>query len=128
MSPGENEPMKTQIVTRVTTPITRRGVLESMYWPPAPRRGLCPAVRWGWTGSLLPPTQSPWASWAWAIGAGRTWANFSSRTWRVVAICDVNQRHIALARDRIAKDYGLPIVKVLTDFRRLNADPAIDAV
>lgn len=47
---------------------------------------------------------------------------------RVTAICDVNQQRIANARDRIAKAYGSPDVKVLSDFRELNADPSIDAV
>ena len=47
---------------------------------------------------------------------------------RVTAICDVNQRRIAAARDRIAKAYGSPDVKVLADFRELNADTSIDAV
>ena len=47
---------------------------------------------------------------------------------RVTAICDVNQRRIASARDRIAKAYGSADVKVLADFRELNADASIDAV
>ncbi len=47
---------------------------------------------------------------------------------RVTAICDVNQRNLAGARGRIAAAYGAPDVKVLADFRELNADPAIDAV
>lgn len=47
---------------------------------------------------------------------------------RVTAICDVNRRNIALARDLIAKSYGAPDVKVHADFRELNADPSIDAV
>lgn len=47
---------------------------------------------------------------------------------RVTAICDVNQRRIANARERIAKTYGSPDVKVFADFRELNADASIDAV
>lgn len=47
---------------------------------------------------------------------------------RVTAICDVNQRHIAAAREQIAKAYGSADVKVHADFRELNADPSIDAV
>jgi predicted dehydrogenase len=47
---------------------------------------------------------------------------------RVTAICDVNQRRIAIARDRIAKAYGNADVKVFADFRELNADASIDAV
>ena len=47
---------------------------------------------------------------------------------RVTAICDVNQRNIDAARKHIATDYGKPDVKVLADFRELNADPSIDAV
>jgi predicted dehydrogenase len=47
---------------------------------------------------------------------------------RVTAICDVNQRRIASARDRIVKAYGSADVKVYADFRELNADASIDAV
>lgn len=47
---------------------------------------------------------------------------------RVTAICDVNQRHLASARDHIARAYGKADTKVYTDFRELNANPAIDAV
>jgi predicted dehydrogenase len=47
---------------------------------------------------------------------------------RVTAICDVNQRNIASARDRIKNAYGSPDAKVITDFRELNADASIDAV
>ncbi len=47
---------------------------------------------------------------------------------RVTAICDVNQRNLASARERIAQAYGSPDVKVHTDLRELNADPSIDAV
>jgi predicted dehydrogenase len=47
---------------------------------------------------------------------------------RVTALCDVNQRNIASAREHIAKAYGSPDVKVFRDFRELNADTSIDAV
>ncbi|MHB8970221.1 MAG: Gfo/Idh/MocA family protein [Pirellulaceae bacterium] len=47
---------------------------------------------------------------------------------RVVAICDVNQRNIAAARNNIAQAYGSADVKVFSDFRELNADRSIDAV
>lgn len=47
---------------------------------------------------------------------------------RVTAICDVNQRNLARARERIAEVYGSPDVRVYSDFRELNADPSIDAV
>jgi len=47
---------------------------------------------------------------------------------RVTAICDVNKRNIASAREHIAKAYGSGDVKVFTDFRELNADASIDAV
>ena len=46
----------------------------------------------------------------------------------VTAICDVNKRNIASAREHIAKAYGKDEVKVYSDVRELNADPAIDAV
>jgi predicted dehydrogenase len=47
---------------------------------------------------------------------------------RVAAICDVNQRNLEAARRHIAERYGNAGVKVFSDFRELNADPAIDAV
>ena len=47
---------------------------------------------------------------------------------RVTAICDVNKRNLAGAQAHIAGAYGKPDVKVLSDFRKLNADPSIDAV
>ncbi|MDO8542987.1 MAG: Gfo/Idh/MocA family oxidoreductase [Opitutaceae bacterium] len=47
---------------------------------------------------------------------------------RVTAICDVNQRAITRVRNRIAEEYGGADVKVMRDFRELNADPSIDAV
>ncbi|MGA2501601.1 MAG: hypothetical protein ABSH20_27995, partial [Tepidisphaeraceae bacterium] len=37
---------------------------------------------------------------------------------RVTAICDVNQRNIAKARERINTNYGSPDVKVYADFLR----------
>ncbi len=47
---------------------------------------------------------------------------------RVTAICDVNQQHASAARKIIAEKYGKPDVKLFSDFRAMNADPAIDAV
>ena len=47
---------------------------------------------------------------------------------RVTAICDVNQRNIATARDHVKNAYGSPDVRVFKDFRELNTDPTIDAV
>jgi len=47
---------------------------------------------------------------------------------RMTAICDVNKRNIASAREHIAKAYGSNDVKVYTDFRELTADASIDAV
>jgi len=47
---------------------------------------------------------------------------------RVAAICDVNRRNLDAARQIIAAAYGKPDVKVLADFRALNADPSLDAV
>jgi len=47
---------------------------------------------------------------------------------RVTAICDVNKRNIASAREHIAKAYGSNDVKVFADFRELDADTSIDAV
>jgi len=47
---------------------------------------------------------------------------------RVTALCDVNQQKIQAARKHVAQAYGADDVKVYTDFRQLNADPAIDAV
>jgi predicted dehydrogenase len=47
---------------------------------------------------------------------------------RVTAICDVNKRNVAAARGVIAEAYGKPDVRVLGDFRELNADPSVDAV
>jgi len=47
---------------------------------------------------------------------------------RVTALCDVNQRNLDAARRAIAEACGRPDVKVFSDFRELNANPAIDAV
>jgi len=47
---------------------------------------------------------------------------------RVTAICDVNQRNIAAARDLIVKAYGNSDVRVFPNFRELNANTSIDAV
>lgn len=63
-----------------------------------------------------------------AQGQGDMLNFLTSDRVRVTAICDVNQRNIDGARRRITEAYGKPDVKVLADFRELNADPAIDAV
>lgn len=47
---------------------------------------------------------------------------------RVTAVCDVNQRNIRIAKDKITEAYGSAGVKVYADFRALNADPSIDAI
>jgi predicted dehydrogenase len=47
---------------------------------------------------------------------------------RVTAICDVHQQHVSAARKIVAEKYGKPDVKLFSDFREMNADPAIDAV
>ncbi len=63
-----------------------------------------------------------------AQGQGDMQNFLSNDSVRVTAICDVNQRKLASARQRISQAYGNPDVKVFADFRELNADPAIDAV
>lgn len=47
---------------------------------------------------------------------------------RVTAICDVNRARLTPARNHLAEAYGSADVKLLTDFRELTSDPAIDAV
>jgi predicted dehydrogenase len=47
---------------------------------------------------------------------------------RVTAICDVNQRNIAAARQIIGDAYGKPDVRVFADFHALNSDSSLDAV
>jgi predicted dehydrogenase len=47
---------------------------------------------------------------------------------RVTAICDLNQRNVSAARRFVADAYGKPDVKLFSDFREMNADPAIDAI
>jgi predicted dehydrogenase len=47
---------------------------------------------------------------------------------RVTAICDVNRRNLSAARAVVAEAYGKADVKLLSDFRQLNADPSIDAI
>jgi predicted dehydrogenase len=47
---------------------------------------------------------------------------------RVTAICDINKRNLATARQTIAKTYGRDEIKEYRDLRDLSADPAIDAV
>jgi predicted dehydrogenase len=67
------------------------------------------------------------------IGVGAQGSNdmqnfLSQDDVRVTAICDVNQRNIAKARERIKATYGSPDVKVVADYRELCSDPSIDAV
>jgi predicted dehydrogenase len=47
---------------------------------------------------------------------------------RVVALCDVNQRHLDRARKIVAEKYGRDEVRLYRDFRELNAQNDIDAV
>lgn len=47
---------------------------------------------------------------------------------RVTALCDINKRNLAIARQAVAKAYGQEGVKEYNDFRELNADRNIDAV
>ncbi len=47
---------------------------------------------------------------------------------RVTTLCDVNQRNLNRARDFVTAAYGTADVKLLSDFRELNSNPAIDAV
>lgn len=47
---------------------------------------------------------------------------------RVTAICDVNERNLATAREILAKHYGKDDLKIHRDFREFNADPSIDAI
>lgn len=47
---------------------------------------------------------------------------------RVTALCDVNRRNLDRARTSVTQAYGRDDVKVLADFRELNADPSIDIV
>ncbi len=63
-----------------------------------------------------------------AQGQGDMWGFLAQKDVRVTAICDVNQRNLASARQAIAKTYGSDDVKEYRDFRELNADPSIDAV
>src|SRR5262245_57904472 len=46
---------------------------------------------------------------------------------RVTALCDVNRRHIEEAKQLVAERYGSADVKVFSDFREFNANPAMDA-
>lgn len=68
-----------------------------------------------------------------AIGVGaqglNDMKNFLGRPEaRVTAICDINTRNVAQAREAAAAVYGKDELKVYRDFRELNADPSIDAV
>ena len=120
--------MKTQIVTRVTTPITRRGVLKSMLAAGA-APWIVPSHVLGAEGKTAPSNKITLG----VLGVGDQ-GQADMRGFlglddvRVVAICDVNKRNIAGASGHIANAYGSPDVKVFSDFRELNADPAIDAV
>ena len=65
------------------------------------------------------------------VGAQGQWdmrAFLNHNDVRVTAVCDVNKRNIESARGAIADAYGSSDVKVFSDFRKLNADPSIDAV
>jgi predicted dehydrogenase len=63
-----------------------------------------------------------------AQGQGDMWGFLAQKDVRVTAICDVNKRNLATARQAIAKTYGHDEIKEYRDFRELNADPTIDAV
>ena len=63
-----------------------------------------------------------------AQGQGDMWGFLGQKDVRVTAICDVNQRNLATARQAIAKTYGRDEIREYRDFRELNADPSIDAV
>ena len=120
--------MKTQIVTRVTTPLTRRGVLKSMLAAGA-APWIVPAHVRGAEGKTAPSNKITLG----VLGVGDQ-GQADMRGFlglddvRVVALCDVNKRNLAGASGHIANAYGSPNVKVFADFRELNADPAIDAV
>jgi len=65
------------------------------------------------------------------VGAQGQWdmrAFLNHNDVRVAAICDVNQKNIASARRILEEAYGKSELKVFSDFREMNADPAIDAV
>jgi predicted dehydrogenase len=47
---------------------------------------------------------------------------------RITTVCDVNQRNIEKARNRISEVYGSADVKAVSDFRELNADSSVDAI
>jgi hypothetical protein len=120
--------MKTQFVTRVTTPITRRSVLKSLLAAGA-APWIVPSHVLGAEGKTAPSNKITLG----VLGVGDQ-GQADMRGFlglddvRVVAICDVNKRNIASASGHIANAYGSPNVKVFSDFRELNADPAIDAV
>ncbi len=63
-----------------------------------------------------------------AQGTGDMRAFLTNSDVRVTALCDVNQKRIDAARFHIKETYGSDDVKVFSDFRELNRDPAIDAV
>jgi len=47
---------------------------------------------------------------------------------RIAAICDVNKRNLDKARKLVVDKDGKDDVRIYHDFRKLNADPSIDAV
>ena len=47
---------------------------------------------------------------------------------RITTLCDVNQRNIDKAKNRISEVYGSADVKAVSDFRELNANPSVDAI
>ena len=111
-----------------TSKPTRRSFLKSMFATGA-APWFVPAHVLGANGQTTPSNKITVG----VIGVGSQGQNdmtnfLSQDDVRVTAICDVNQRRIASARDRIAKAYGSADVKVLADFRELNADASIDAV
>jgi predicted dehydrogenase len=120
--------MRTQIARPVSVPSTRRTVLKTLTaaWA-AP--WIVPAHVLG-AGGKTPPSNKITLG---ILGVGdrgqenmRAFLNMEDV--RVVAMCDVNQRNLANAGRHIETAYGSPDVKVIGDFRELNADSSIDAV
>ena len=120
--------MKTQVIKGVTTRVTRRSVLKSMLAAGA-APWIVPSHVLGAEGKTAPSNKLMLG----VLGVGDQGqadlrAFLGLDDVRVVAICDVNKRNIASAAGHIANAYGGSNVKVFSDFRELNADPAIDAV
>jgi predicted dehydrogenase len=63
-----------------------------------------------------------------AQGRSDLWGFLPQQDVRVTALCDINKRNVAAARQDIAKAYGSDAIKVYQDFRELNADTSIDAI